>query len=287
MKNYFKQALVHIKNGKVQEGIDLLDMCIFLSNYSPFYIYQKVKLLFNSKRYQECSDYIIANLSFLYNRCSLYIICRLIHYYEQIHSSANSLSELLTAQHLPSILTIEYKNILFHHTSHFHHLAECALIQDKLETCLDYCNLMIKLNRLTPSILYMKAQAHHLLRELFEARNTYLHCIALDEQFEPAYSNLSFVLMEQGAYREAISYLEHIYTLFPYKNCYLSYQAECFIVLKAYSKAIKCLKQLICSQPFYVQAYFDLAHIYHCKKYRFLSYWYTYLGEKYYKEKTS
>lgn len=262
---YFKKALALARLGKGVDAIQHIDCAIIFSSYSPFYIYQKIKILFEIKDWDRCSSYIFEQISYLYKHASLYIVCRVLHYYQLINeAAAEDLAKLLAEKDLPSCLAEEYQNILDAKTSEFFYHAKKASTQDHYQLCIDYCELLIKLKKSSWEMLYLAAYAYHMIGGLHKACEYYKKCITLNSEYDRAFCDLGLALMELNLFEEALTYLNKARYLHPGNIDYLSYIAECYYCLRQYALAQETHESIMKIYPSRLQTYFNLSHI--CKR---------------------
>ncbi|WP_054740352.1 tetratricopeptide repeat protein [Cellulosilyticum ruminicola] len=278
---YFKKSLDFTCNGNTEEAIQSMDTAIIISDNAPFYIYQKMKLLYTLNLTERCSQFIITQLEYLFKNASLYLVCRFIDYYQKIHDlDLARLTLLLESIHLPYCLALEYKDLLYHPRKSLTHLAQKASIQDHHKLCISYCELIHKTKVFSPDIIYLKAYSYHMLGNLIKARLTYMEFIALEPENALAYHNLGLILMEQAQYLEAQKALEKANELAPNNKHYLMDLAECHTRFKHYEEAIAIYKSLHKAFPDDLQTYFNLSYIYKKHHRYFLYYKYTYHAKK-------
>lgn len=260
---YFKRAINFIRIGNLADAVSHIDCAIVFSKHSPFYVYQKIKILFEGGSFHECSNYIKGQAHFLYKNASLYILCKAIYYYQHINKfSIEALKEILSQSGVPYCLAEEYESILNLNPSDFFSYAKKACSQDNYELCIDYCHLLIRLNKTTWEVYYLMAYAYHMTGDLYKASEYYKACLKMNVDYDIAYNYLGLVLMELNLFEEALSYLDKARCLHPGQIDYLSHLAECYFCLGQYDSAIKILEEMIKICPSRIQTYFNLSHIY-------------------------
>ncbi len=272
---YFQKALTLATKGAIEAALQSLDAAIVFSNNSPFYIYQKVKLLFDLGAYESCNKLISTQLEYFFKNASLYLVCRFIDYYQTINQlDLIQLQNFLDEKHLPYCLATEYKELLYHPNKSLLPLAKKAAVQDHYKLCISYCDLLTKTQKFTLKVIYMKAYAYHMLGDLTKARLCYLECISLEPTDALAYNNLGLVFMEEGLYKDALSALEKAVSFAPECKTYLMHLAECHCRYKHYDAAIKIYEDLHKAFPDDLQIYFNLCYIYKKHNKKYLSYKY-------------
>lgn len=260
---YFKNALILFENGEVEAALQTMDAAIVFSNNSPFYIYQKVKLLYHLGALKSCTQLIVSQLEYLYKYSSLYILCRVINYLQLInHYTKPQLEKLLHSHHVPYCLAQHYHEWLTLKHKPFFKLAQKAMFQDNYRLCLDYCQIYLKCYPPTIQLLEMQAYTYHILGDLASAEQIYQKCLHLDATSTTIYEQLVMIYMELGQYEAAIAQLKYLLNLEPTHKDYLSYLGECYTLSKQPKLALQTYKTINKYYPDDIQNYFNLSHIY-------------------------
>lgn len=268
---YFKKALSHAHEGAIEEALQCIDAAIVFSNNSPFYIYQKMKLLFDLGAHELCSQFITMQLEHLFKNASLYLVCRFIDYYQKLNQSDTTrLQKLLEEKHVPFCLAAEYKDLLYHPHKSLFPLAQKASVQDHHMLCISYCDLIARTHELTANAIYLKAYSYHMLGCLTKARLCYLELIALEPDSALAHNNLGLVFMEEGLYKDALNALFKAVSLAPAHKDYLMNLAECHCRCKHYEEAAKIYEALHKAFPDELQPCFALSYTYYKYNKKFL-----------------
>lgn len=261
--DYFKDALALFKDYQFTTALQLLDAAIVFSHNSPFYIYQKIRMLYQMGATQSCNEFILAQLEHLYKQGSLYILCRSLDYLQKISSyNINELRTLLDKHRVPYCLADSYKTLLIQKDKPFFALAEKAMHQDYYELCLAYCNLYLKLHPSNAKICTMQGYCHHMLGNLVLAKKYYIDSIKYEPNSGESYVHIGLILMELGDYSTAIHYLLQATTLEPSRLEYSLYLGECYYVAKKYNEAVATYKQSLTIETNNLQSYFNLLHTY-------------------------
>lgn len=260
---YFKRALALLEEDNLPDALQCMDAAIVFSHHSPFYIYQKIRLLYQLGAMKNCSQLIVSQLEYLYKHGSLYILCRLIDYFQKInHYNTDDLSKLLHHYHIPYCLANSYSTLLTQKNKPFLSLAQKAMFQDDYNLCLCYCELYLKLHPTTSEICLLQATAHHMLGHLLTAKNYYLEYLKLCPNHPKAFENMGLIAMELGEYDLAIDYLQKAVSAQPQNISYLLYLGECYSLAKKLDAAIATYEQVTRQEPNNLQSYFNLAHTY-------------------------
>ena len=278
---YFQKSMHLAHECAIEEALQTIDAAIIFSHNAPFYIYQKMKLLFNLGTYESCSELILSQLEYLFKNASLYLLCRFIDYYQKInHIDSASLSTLLEKAHVPYCLANEYEDLLYHPYKPLMPLAKKATIQDHHKLCISYCDLLTKTREFSSEVIYLKAYSYHMLGDLMKARLCYMEFIALEPHSALAYNNLGLIFMEEGLYLDALKALQKATSLEPNNKEYLMHLAECYCNFKHYQEAAKIYKSLHKAFPDDLQTYFDLSYTYRKYNKKFLYRKYTKKAKK-------
>lgn len=262
-QTYFKNALLLFENQQLSSALQAIDAAIVFSNNSPFYIYQKIRILYNLGDYRSCSQLIVSQLAYLYKHSSLYILCRILDYLQKMnHYTLGDLKKLLGYHHVPYCLADSYKTLLTQKDKPFLLLAKKAMVQDDYTLCLCYCQLYCKLHPVTPDIMYMKAYSYHILCDLIQARTNYIAYLKAQPNNTLAYIHVSFISMELGDYEVATDYLQKASDMEPSNKQYLFYLGECYYNAKKYEQAITTYEAIAKLEPDNLQNCFNLFHAY-------------------------
>lgn len=260
---YFKDALLLFNEQQLQPALQSIDAAIVFSNHSPFYIYQKIRILYDLGAYKSCTQLIVSQLEYLYKQGSLYILCRVLNYLQKMnHYNLDDLKNLLIHHHVPYCLADSYNTLLTQKDKPFLPLAKKAMVQDDYSLCLCYCNLYCKVKPITPDIMYMKAYSYHMLCDLIPARNNYLEYLKAQPNNTSAYINVSLISMELGEYAVAIDYLKQASDMDPSNTQYLFYLGECYYAAKKFEQAIATYEAIANLEPNNLQNCFNLSHAY-------------------------
>ena len=260
---YFKNALLLLKQQQIPDALQAIDAAIVFSHHSPFYIYQKMRLLYNLDAYKSCHRLIVSQLPHLYKHGSLYILCRTLDYLQKIQNyELEDLKNLLITHHVPYCLADSYSTLLTQKNKPFLSLAQKAMFQDDYILCLSYCDLYCKIHSETPDILYMKAYSYHMLRNLIQAKNYYQAYLKTCPDQALAYSHMGLISMELGDYTHATYYLQQAATLAPTQIEYLFYLGECYYASKKFEQALATYESIAKLDPNNLQNHFNLSHTY-------------------------
>lgn len=260
---YFKNALLLFNNQQLSPALQAIDAAIVFSNNSPFYIYQKIRILYDLGAYKSCSQLIVSQLEYLYKQGSLYILCRVLDYFQKMnHYELDDFKNLLNHHHIPYCLADSYNTLLTQKDKPFLLLAKKAMAQDDYTLCLCYCNLYCKIHPITPDIMYMKAYSYHMLYNLIPARNNYMEYLMTQPDNPSAYINVSLISMELGDYTIAINYLQQAFAMDSSNTQYLFYLGECYYAAKKFKEAIATYEIIAKLEPGNLQNCFNLSHAY-------------------------
>lgn len=260
---YFKDALELFQCNQLPAALQSLDAAIVFSQNSPFYIYQKIRLLYQIGALQSCNELIVSQLEHLYKHGSLYILCRSLDYLQKVTPyPLNELRTLLDEHRVPYCLADSYSIWLYQKDKPFFSLAEKALVQGHYTLCLSYCELYLKLYQSNAHICYMQGFCHHILGHLIQAKCYYQEYVKFNPNEASSYVHVGLIAMELGDYPLAITYLEHASNLEPNELNYQLYLGECYYAAKKYNLAATTYTSIITKEPTNLQSYFNLSHTY-------------------------
>lgn len=261
--HYFKKGLGLLQEKQLKEALQSIDAAIVFSENSSFYIYQKIRILYDLGALQTCSQLIVSQLEYLYKHSSLYILCRTIDYYQKINScKLDELEDLLKNVHVPYCLARIYQDLMLKKDRPFLAKAHKAMIQDDYPLCIAYADLYLKLNPVHKDFLYMKAYSYHMLGELQYALPYYKKYLKLNPTDPTAYTQLGAILLELGCINEALEHFEKAHAIEPTNKAYLSYIGECQIAAKKYTAAIATYQTIEKHDKTDIQNYFNLSYTY-------------------------
>lgn len=263
-QNYFANALSLLKERQFKLAFQSIDAAIVFSGNSPFYIYQKMKMLYQVGAKNVCIQFIETQLEYLYKHASLYIVCRAIAYYQLLTASSNkALSAWLKSKNIPFCLADIYETLLTEKTPSFLAEAKKAFVQDHYMLCIGYLDLFLKHNAINKHIIYMKAHAYHMLGSLQEACYYYETYLRLAPNEAISYDYLGIIHMEMGHFDTALDYFNKSLQMdTEHTTSFIYHYAECAYSAKHFDVAISQYEHLIKTQPDDLQAYFNLLHIY-------------------------
>ena len=263
---YLKKAFELIRNSQTTDAIQCIDTAIIFSHHAPFYIFQKIKLLYYWGNQTICSQFILSQLSHLYKNGSLYIFCRTLGYLQKInHYNTAALKIYLDQQHIPYCLADCYPLILRRKYKTLYKMAHKAMMQDNYPLCIDYLHICLKCTctyNESTDIYYKLAYSYHMLGRLLDAKKYYELYFELQPYAADAYTNLGFITMELGDLTSAIHYFKKACLMVPSHPDYPLYLGECLYLAKKYSEAVNTYKAFSKEHPDNLQVYFNLSHTY-------------------------
>lgn len=262
-QTHFKNALKFFENEQIPATLQSIDAAIVFSHHSPFYIYQKIRILYQLGALKSCSQLIIAQLNYLYKHGSLYLLCRSIDYLQKInHFTLGQLRYLLDQHDIPYCIADHYKSWLTAREKPIQALAENALRHDHFSLCLSYCHLYLKQAPLNASIAYMTGYCYRMLGDLSAAEDMYKQCLPLTTDSLKVKTELISLQIELHQFDTALSSIKELLASHPHHPDYLSYWGECLCLSQKFKQARRPFKKLSRKKPYRLQAYFNLAYIY-------------------------
>lgn len=265
---FFSNALAAFHANEPIEALQFLDTAIVLSHNAPFYIYQKIRFLYECEEniidgQPNCQTFILSQLEYLYNHASLYLLCRTIDYLNRVsHYDMDTFKEVLKTHHVPYCLADHYDVLLRKKQKPFLKWAQKAFLQDDYILCLDYCHLYLKLYPTTSEICYMQAFSYHMLGELMEAKPYYERYLSFNPKLAEAHRYLAYLYMDLRQFEKAIKSFQKAASLeiSPLED--LLHVGECYYAAKKWEQAIATYKSILDKSPGYIQCYFNLTQAY-------------------------
>lgn len=262
-QKYFKNALQLFEAVQIPIALQSLDAAIFFSNNSPFYIHQKVRILYKLGALDSCHQFIMSQLEYLYKHGSFYILCRTIDFLQLIkHYSTGQLQTILHQHHIPYCLANHYKEWLTTAQRPFASLAQTAFRKDNYERCISYCQLFLKNHAPIPSILYIMAYSYHMTYDFEQATHVYDAYLRLVPTNIDARLAIIFISMESKQYEQGISSLKELLSQDPHNKTYLSYLGECYYQANKPLEALQTFETIVKHHPDDLQNLFNLFHSY-------------------------
>lgn len=263
--SYFKAALKLIRINEIDEALKSIDSAILFSQHTPFYIYQKVKLLFSIQHHEQCLHTINSHISYLYKHGSLYIVCRILDYYQKLtQCNQVDLCTFLINYQLPSCLALHYTSWLTTRRRNILSHAQNAFTHDQWNSCIDYCNLYLKGYAPTYDILYLKALAYYRLGNLYKSKELLNCCLSMNSKEPSIYLHLGYIHMELYKFNEAIDAFQSASSLDPENKNYMLHIGECYTASREYDLAYHFYKKLSIRYPQDQQIRFNLFYL--CSK---------------------
>ena len=265
-KFYAQKALFLMKHGHANDALLCMDTAIILSHNAPFYIFKKIILLYHSGNHTACHDFILSQLSHLYQDGSLYILCRALCYFQKInHYDIHTLKTYLNAYQIPCLLADYYTLILRRKYKPLYKRAEKAMVQDHYLLAIDYFQICLKCTyaqKYYPDIYYKLGYCYHMLGQLFDSKKYYEAYLALQPNFTDALVHLGFISMELSDLGSAIHYFNKACVMLPNHPDYPLYLGECFYLAKRYQEAACTYEAFLQTHPDNLQVYFNLSQTY-------------------------
>ena len=264
---YFRQALSFFESQQVSAGLQAVDAAIIFSNNSPFYMYQKVRILYKLGALKSCSELIVSQLDYFYKSSSLYILCRTIDYLQQINNfSVKQLQTILADKNIPYCLASHYKEWLTTKNKPFLSLIRNAWVHDHFSLCIGYCKLYIRYYEKTDDILFMMAYSYHMLGDYMTAKNIYLEYFNTTHKKAKATLHLAFIHSDLGEYETAIDYFKTLLSEDEQNKTYLTYLGDCYYLANKYASSIETYELITKYYPEDIQAWCNLTHVYGAMK---------------------
>lgn len=262
-ESYYERALQATYNHSIEDAISYMDMSISLSNDKALYLFYKIKILYLNGLKIDCAHLILSQFHYLYQNCSLEVFLEILDYYQSA-SECTSL-DLATALHtlqIPSVLAYEYINLLENTTYNFHSKALEYKKAGNYLFCIDCCQLSLKFECNSISILHLQAECYLSVEDFQSAIDTFEQILTLYPQTTEITYSLGKAYMATHNFPKAISYLKQFLVTMPYHIEGLTHLGDCYIKSKEYTHAITIYNTLITLESFTPMYYLKLGEIY-------------------------
>lgn len=259
----FHKSLEFLHLSNYQSAMESIDLAITSNNYTSFYMFQKIKILFVAQKLSECSNYIIENLKYFYDHSSLSIFSKTLYYYQScLGCSITSIEDLLLVHNIPAILAQEFPS--FMDDTNIDLLKKITYTKECGEylACIDYCDLVLSKDSSNLTAQLIKARCYCLLGDHYLGIYTYKQILNLKPNVSSIYAELGTVLFDLKYYPRSISYFKKALKLDP-SNAYLLTQlAEGFYCWKEYDSALTYFKKALSINPDCNETLLRIATIY-------------------------
>lgn len=260
---YFDKSLKALHNSNYNDAIYFINLAIDIAPKKEFYMFQKVKIFFVSELYDDCAEYIEANILFFYKNCSLYIFSQILSYYHlSTECSVSTISQMLSQNNIPTVIAVEFESIMDKNEIDFLEKASFSKENGDYNKCIHYCNLLVHENNDSPMVYKLKARCHYLLGHYEASISTYKKAITLKPNDDEIYHDLGIIMMELQRYPDAISYFLKSTNICPHNIEYKSSLGNAFYKWKKYDSALKCFKQIIAKDSRNIDSFLNIAEIY-------------------------
>jgi len=260
---YFKNSLKFLQASNYNTAIKYIDKAINTSENKSFYKFQKIKILYVAKMYDECSNYIESQLTDLYKNSSLHIFCQIVHYFkESTNCSANDLEILLNKNGIPFVLASDFN--LFIKKANLNLLQQVVYLKENNDysRCIGYCDLVLDKDHFNITCYLIKARCYYLLEYYDLAISTYEKVLIIEPDTSSIYNEFATILMDLKQYPKAITALESALELEPSDYYLINQLAECYYLWKKYDSALIYFKKNLRKNPNCTETLLRIANLY-------------------------
>lgn len=260
---YFRRSLASLSLSNYKSATESIDLAIENTSNKNYYMFQKIKILFVAKNFDQCANYILKNFKALYFHSSLHVFSKILYYYQVSSGSFDSsLEVLLIKNDIPAILAQEYTSFIDNQDIN---LLEKIVYYKEAEdclTCIDYCNLLLKEDRFNMTVHLIKARCYCLLGEKDLGIEAYEAAINLDSSAHSIYNELGTAMISYKQYPKAISCFQKALDLDSSNIEYRSQLAEGYYLWKKYDSALINFKKVLKKKPQCIETLLRTANTY-------------------------
>lgn len=260
---YFKKSLISLQISNYNSAINYIDKAIATSKNKSFYRFQKIKILYVAKMYDECAKYIESQLMDLYKNSSLHIFCQIIRYFkESTNCSTSDLENLLKKNNIPLVLASDFK--LFIKKANLNLFQHVLYLNESNDysKCIGYCDLVLDKDHFNITCYLIKARCYCLLDCYDLAISTYEKVLILESDTASIYNEFATVLMNLKQYPKAIAVFESALKLEPSNSHLINQLAECYYLWKKYDSALIYFKKSLRKNPRCTETLLRIASLY-------------------------
>lgn len=249
-----KKANSLITEGKFDEAIEAADLAVKLSNYQLKYFILKIKILYDSHKYDGCSKLIESKLEDFYKIMDAEEFINILTMLSKSYAlsvggtdlnSEISVKEILQVKNIPWVLGEEIKIEDAKDCEYFAVKAEKFKTEKAFLKTLQYCNLAIKYGKTDASVYFTKAIALFSMEDYSNAILNYEKVIELDKTNWKALNNKALALMKLKRYEEAIKIFKYALEISAENKEVLYNMAEVYKIKDDYIKVLEIHDHLI------------------------------------------
>ena len=244
LKEYFlirvNQELAKTNGVNAIKAIDIaLTYCDFNDMYHV--LYDKVKMLHNARKFQECNQLIQKHLVIFYNQLNLFQFRNILDFIIKSDKySEADVKSLLISKNIPWI----FLNEMGSHDLSYYYLKRKAdeyAQSENYEFTLQYCTLCIRVNPKQSSAFLLKGYCYDELKKYNDAILCYDIAIRNFPQITDTYNARGLVKAKIGNFEDALLDFEEASRLNPEIGKYLNNKSKMLMKLNRFSEAKNCL----------------------------------------------
>lgn len=249
-----KKAEKFIIAGKFDEAIEAVNLAVKLSNYQLKYVIFKIKILYDSHKYDLCSSLIESKLEDFYKVMDIEklidILKTLSSAYEKNDQGTKLKSEILVKEtlqvkNIPWVLGEELRIDSVKDSGYFEAKAEKFIDEGVFTKALQYSNLAIRYGKDNPSVYFIKALSLFSMKDYSNAILNYDKVIEFDKTNWNALNNKGQALIKLEKYDEALESFNLALIISPENKVVLYNMVEVYKIRDNYIKVLEIHDHLI------------------------------------------
>lgn len=249
-----KKAEGLVITGKFDEAIDAVNLAVKLGNYQLKYVVFKIKILYDSHKYDLCSRLIESKLEDFYKYMGVEKLIEILKVLSKAYAQADGgtdlkseilVKETLQVKNIPWVLGEEMKISGTKDAGYFESKAEKFKVEEAFPKSLQYSNLAIKYGKNNASVYFTKAFALLAMKDYSNAILNYDKVIELDDTNWNALNNKGQALVKLKKYDEALVSFNLALIISPENKVVFYNMVEVYKIKDNYIKVLEIHDHLI------------------------------------------
>lgn len=249
-----KEADSFITSGRFDEAIEAVDLAIKLSNYQLKYVILKIKILYDSARYEQCSKLIESRIEDFYKLLDAEKLINILRMLSKAYTLTENnndenseilLKKTLQVKNIPWVLAEEIKLAGVKDSEYFAKKAEKLKNEGSYLKSLQFSNLALKYGKTDGSVYFTKAISLFKMEDYSNAILNYDKVIELEKTNWNALNNKGLTNIKLEKYDEAIKNFNDALKISPENKEVLYNIAEVYKIKDNYTKVLEIYDHLI------------------------------------------
>jgi len=244
LKEYFlTRANQELSKINITDAIKAIDITLSYCDFNDMYyvLYDKVKMLYYARRFQECNQLIKEHLVIFYNQLNFFQFRNILDFLikSEKYSEAD-VKSLLISKNIPWI----FLNEMGSHELSYYYLKRKAdeyVQSENYEFTLQYCALCIRVDPKQSPAFILRGYCYDELKKYNDAILCYDRAIRDFPEITDSYNARGLVKAKISNFENALSDFEEASRLDPEIGSYLNNKARVLMKLNRFTEAENCL----------------------------------------------